>query len=102
MALSRKREEKGAAADPGLVRGEHVPKVPTPPPPMDLRLKDREREGFSSWVNTIGWACPKVPSRLDTLKSERRGDMESRTSPPTLVQLLCWPFHELTVSVSNP
>ena len=42
VALSRKREERRAAVDPWCERGEHVPKVPHPPPPMDLRLKDRE------------------------------------------------------------
>ena len=47
MALSRKRKEIGAAADPWYVRGEHMPEVP-PPLPMDLQLKDREGEGFSS------------------------------------------------------
>ena len=62
--MSRKREEKcekGVAANPGYRRGGHVPKVPPSPPPMDLRLKEREEEGFSSWENTIGRACPKCP-----------------------------------------
>ena len=79
VALSRKREEKGAAADPGLVRGEHVPKVPTPLHPWTCCLRTGRGKASPVGRTLLGGHAQKclpvwTPSRVkeeETLRVEQ-------------------------------
>ena len=64
VALSRKREEKceeEAAADPGLVRGGHVPKVPTSLHPWTCGLRTGRGKASPVGRTLLGGHAQKCP-----------------------------------------